>query len=550
MKKYLLRIFAVLLLFIPTYLSVYFYLSAKDDPVNENSVYAVDFLDTRGDMTHYEASDPEWSNLIDLLMTIHDSAKNTESLPADLVGTPCITVTYYSYDMKTDYRYYFSAGKPSNSYYQDSDGNAYRIDATDAIKFLDSDFSLCLYDGSIIPVLTVLGMEMPADTLNWSYYSYSNLEHKVSLAEEDDNHPKLESSYRSFEMSFDKLPDEATVSLTDSKGSPVFEGSLSEFQESAVIRNSVRSDTDLTFRIVASWKQGYGNGSSGSADYLFTVHFLFDPAADFWLGEDSVEAGEFVVISGEYIEDPQAISVTATPALSASPLFFVDGDKIRGILPIDQNIVAETEFVIRIQYHTIQKELKLTVLPSSAATKVRKYNYSNLIDLSTRSQKNLDKFTELIAGLPYEQQIYFSGAFRKPDENQNRARFGDTVNNGTSEDQFISNGIAWVSYKGEAIYAANSGKVIYVGETAMGGLTLVIDHGLGLRSVYYCLGEVKVSVGDRVNSDTLVATGGGKSGYTDGHTCYLELWVGSTPVAYYSIVEGGRTGEIVFGEPS
>lgn len=550
MKKYFIRILAVLLLFIPTYLSIYFYLSAKDDPVDENSVYAVDFLDTRGNTTHYESSDPEWSELIDLLMTVHDSAKNTESLPSDLVGSPCITVTYYSYDLKTDYKYYFSPGKPSNSYYLDKDGNAYRIDATEAIKFLDSDYSLCLYDGSVTPILTVLGSEIPAKSLDWSYYSYSNLEHKVPLPEDDRKQQSLESSYRSFEMSFDKLPDEASVSLTDAKGNSLFEGSLSEFQASSVIRDTVRSDTDLTFCVEASWEQGYGNNSAGNAEYLFTVHFLFDPAADFWLGEDSVEAGEFVVISGEYVEDLQAIQVTATPSLSSSPIFFADGDKVRGILPIDWNIVSEnTEFVIRIQYHTVQKELKLSVLPSSASIKVRKYNYSNLIDLSTRSQENLELFTRLIADLPYEQQIYFTGAFRKPDENQNRARFGDIVNNGTASDQFISNGIAWVSYKGDPIYAANSGKVLYAGETAMGGLTLIIDHGLGLRTVYYCLGEVKVAVGDMVTSETLIATGGGKSGYTDGHTCYLEFWVGSTPIAYYSIVEGGRTGEIQFGEP-
>lgn len=546
MKKYILRIAAVLALFIPTYLAIFFYVGAKDDPVDSNSVFAVDFLDTRGKMTHYERSDPEGEKLIALFLSINDSAMSSDSLPSELEDAEYISLTYYSYDMQTEYRYYFSPGKPSSSYYTDHDGNAYRIPAMQAIEFLDSDFSACLYESSVTPVLTVLGKEYPADEMEWKYYSYSGTDpHTVPLTNTDSKIPTLKTSYKSFDFGFDRLPDESAVTVTDAKGNPIFEGSLIEYQDSAVVYKTVRADTTLIFTIDAVWNAGYGKSGFGSAAYSFRVDVLFDPDASFWLSTDHVETGEFAVLSGMYVEDLDALEVSCTPSIGYRPIFFSDGDLVRALLPIPFDAdAAETDYTITIKYHSIVRTLKLTVQPSTANVKTRKYNYSNLIDLSTRSKENLGDFIELISSLPYEQQIYFSGIFRTPDESQNRARFGDPVNNGKEADRFISNGIAWVSYKGQAVYAANSGKVIYVGETAMGGNTVVVDHGLGLRSVYYCLGTVTVQVGDFVTSESQIGTGGGKSGYTDGHTCYQEFWVGSVPVSHYPLARE----EIVFGE--
>jgi murein DD-endopeptidase MepM/ murein hydrolase activator NlpD len=84
----------------------------------------------------------------------------------------------------------------------------------------------------------------------------------------------------------------------------------------------------------------------------------------------------------------------------------------------------------------------------------------------------------------------------------------------------------------------------------MGGVTIVIDHGLGLRSVYYCLEKSTVAVGDIVEGGAQIATGGGNKGYTDDHTCYFELWVKGTPVSYFPLISGGRNGKIVFGDIS
>lgn len=548
-KKIILKIIAVLALFIPTYLAVFFYLSAKDDPVDEGSVYAVDFLDTRGRATHYEKDDPTGQALISLFMEIHESAMNTDSLPSDLEKAPFIAMTYYSYDLETSYRYYFSPSKPSSSYYTDQNGNAYRIPATQAIEFLDSDFSACLYESSIAPVLRVLGQDYPADSMEWSYYSYSG-DQPHTVVTQGDAGGRLSASYRDVSLEFDRLPDESAVTVSNSAGGLIFEGSYPEFLESSAIVHTVKGDTTLIFAVEASWEdESSRRDGFGHASYSFRVDVVYDPNPLFWLGEDSVEVGEFAVLSGIHVDDPDALEVTFSPDVGCQPIFFTDGEYVRALLafPFDPD-AGRTLCTVTVRYQSTVQQLQLTLNPCSATLKTRKYNYSNQVKLTARSEKNVRAFTDLLTTLPYGEQIFFTGPFGKPDENQNRARFGDTVDNGKQDERFLSPGIAWVCYKEEPVLAAGAGKVIYAGKTDLYGETVIVDHGLGLRSVYGCLGSLSVEVGDFVAGGDTVGTGGGKSGYTDGHTCYQEFWVGGTPVSHYPLVAGGRTEGIVFGE--
>lgn len=551
-KKILIAAFTVALLFIPTYFAIGSYITAKDAPVEKKSITSLDFCDLNGVVTKYDRSDDTGKKLIDILMEVHDSARSVTSLPEELTDSEYISVTYYSYDLTSEYKYYFSSAKPSNSYYLDLDGNAFIINASAAISFLDSDFSSSLYKGSSVPVLTLNGKTVAPDKCDWSYYSYSNVRHDVSPKTADIN-GKVECSYRSFDPKFSRVPDKSAIKVTDKTGNMIFSGSLDTFLEKDYFRKNIKDDLTVNIEISAEWEPLSGGGSGGKIEYSFVIDFVFDPLAAFWLGESTIESGEFVVLSGKYIEidDLSQIKVTVSPEIKFNPIFYRDGDCIRTLIPFTLfDPEKEATYKITVNYLNKTTELDLDVKPSTAKVKERKYNYQGVIDMTTRSKANFDAFRQLIAGLPCEDKVYFSGSFLTPDEKQNRARFGDTVNNGTEEEKHISNGIAWVCYKNQPVYASNSGKVIYVGNTVMGGLTVVIDHGLGLRSVYYCLDTSTVKVGDIVEKGAQIATGGGKQGYTDDHTCYFELWLGDTPVSYYPLAEGGRNGEIVIGDLS
>ncbi len=552
LKKVLLSVFAVLLLFIPTYLAIDAYFSAKDEPVDKKSVSSLEFCDLNNKTTSYDRSTDEGAKIIDILMNVHSTARVCSSLPDGLEDAEYISVIYHSYDLSSEYKYYFSSAKPSSSYYVDNEGNAYHIDASAAISFLDSDFSASLYDGSEMPTLLLNDSEVYPVSSGWSYQSYSGLVHNV-LPKQVESENSTSCSYRQFSLKFDRAPNETSVKVTDAAGAELYSGSLDNLTDTEFFRKNIKSNCTLTVDITAKWDGIYGSNAGGEISYKLAVDFIFDPLASFTLGEESIESGEFVVLSGKYIEaeDISAVKVSVSPKIDFEATFFTDGEYIRTIIPFTLTDKSTSQvYTITINYHDVKTELSLNVLPSTANNKVRKYNYRNVIDMSTRSEENYAAFVSLIENLPYESEVYFSGEFLIPDESQNRARFGDTVNNGTESQKHISNGIAWVCYKNQPVYATNKGKVIYVGETVMGGVTIVIDHGLGLRSVYYCLEKSTVAVGDIVESGAQIATGGGNKGYTDDHTCYFELWVKGTPVSYFPLISGGRNGKIVFGDIS
>jgi len=133
-----------------------------------------------------------------------------------------------------------------------------------------------------------------------------------------------------------------------------------------------------------------------------------------------------------------------------------------------------------------------------------------------------------------------------------RAKYGDTINNtSSSKDKFTSGGYAFVAYSNTEILAMNYGTVISIASTEYGGKTVVVDHGLGLRSVYYCLKTVSVMEGEYVKPGTVIGKGSQKSaGYTDGITAYVELWVHDVPVSAEFLANGGRTAMIIYGNPT
>ncbi len=69
-------------------------------------------------------------------------------------------------------------------------------------------------------------------------------------------------------------------------------------------------------------------------------------------------------------------------------------------------------------------------------------------------------------------------------------------------------GIDWASVKNATIKTSNDGMVIYKGYLGLYGNTIVIDHGMGLSSLYAHTSTQKVEIGDIVNAKQSIAKTG------------------------------------------
>ncbi len=75
---------------------------------------------------------------------------------------------------------------------------------------------------------------------------------------------------------------------------------------------------------------------------------------------------------------------------------------------------------------------------------------------------------------------------------------------------------------GVPVYAINDGRVIFAKNLTNDGNTLVIDHGLGIYSLYLHLNEFKVSLGDMVKRGDVIATVG-NTGYSLGSHLHFSV---------------------------
>jgi murein DD-endopeptidase MepM/ murein hydrolase activator NlpD len=95
---------------------------------------------------------------------------------------------------------------------------------------------------------------------------------------------------------------------------------------------------------------------------------------------------------------------------------------------------------------------------------------------------------------------------------------------GQEVDHQVHLGIDLASTSMVPIKAANSGVVAYAAYLGIYGEMVIIDHGLGLFSLYSHLSQIDVTVGDAVTKETVIGLSG-KSGMAGGDHLHFSVLV-------------------------
>jgi murein DD-endopeptidase MepM/ murein hydrolase activator NlpD len=109
--------------------------------------------------------------------------------------------------------------------------------------------------------------------------------------------------------------------------------------------------------------------------------------------------------------------------------------------------------------------------------------------------------------------LLFKGPFAQLGNSQVEAGFADHrtyVYERKEVDQQVHLGFDLASYTGTPIVAANHGKVLFADELGIYGNTVIVDHGMGVQSLYAHLSSIAVSAGDTVGKQQEI----GRSGMT------------------------------------
>ncbi len=136
-------------------------------------------------------------------------------------------------------------------------------------------------------------------------------------------------------------------------------------------------------------------------------------------------------------------------------------------------------------------------------------------------------------------EILWRGPFKQLINTAVEAGFADQrtyVYNGRDVDHQVHLGFDLASVAAAPVHAANRGRVVHAGWLGIYGNCVILDHGMGLQSLYAHLSSIAVKVGDMVESDGLLGHTG-STGLAGGDHLHFTMLLGGhavTPIDWWS----------------
>ena len=154
---------------------------------------------------------------------------------------------------------------------------------------------------------------------------------------------------------------------------------------------------------------------------------------------------------------------------------------------------------------------------------LRRKNNQYLMDLSKKSAP----------------EMFFKDAFQQLGNSQVEAKFADTrtyTYKGKDVDKQVHLGFDLAKTANVSIVASQRGRVVHASDLGIYGNCVVIDHGMGVLSLYGHLSSIGVKVGDTVEKGQELGRSG-MTGLAGGDHLHFTMLVGGqqvTPVDWWS----------------
>ncbi|MBO5415754.1 MAG: M23 family metallopeptidase [Clostridia bacterium] len=479
-----------------------------------------------------EEEDPEKATA-DTLVSIFDSIlKNrTEAQRAPNLAerTPLRAVVTVA-DTSDEYLCYFSEDDDDN-YCVDSSEKVYLISTVDAQHFMTSQYAETLYAESIPPLLyTSAGDAVTPVSVDWKYQDISGAMRSAQKAKT----AEAELMYNmagALGISFDTEPDECSVKIYKS-GIVIYTGTYTNMSEIIV-----EPGTTLQLKVDAIWKASPEKKYAGTVSYDFKV--LLRDRSEFILNKTELTTGDFIAVACTNILDPSKISFKSEPDIGFTPKFFEDGDIVRALIPFGDNLEAgdySLTFVYGAAEETISVALSAHPNPDTSYTvddtkEPELFKNTVSADLIFKDiMKKLDS--------SHTDYIFFRSSF---DDYSNQSAtktyaYGYTFKTSDDTVTHTIKGEFWSSDEGKdaPVTALNSGYVAYSGSCDYLGNFVVLEHGMGLRTVYGHLESNNVKAGDYVKKGEIVGYTGKLNKFSD-EGVFIQCYIFDTPVDYSKI---------------
>jgi len=542
MKKKIIAALCIIAVFIPTYLAIAYYMKAQNAPVTEKTVDSLTVSDINGNRFVFDKKTEDSKEMIRFFVEMNDHAKTVSELPSQLRDSKYYEAVYSSYNKDKKYKYYF-VPDGLESYFIDPQGKVYNIKKDDASRFLSTKYAESLYPAAYTPTLKVSDSSiLPPTTIDWKYKTASGSFLPASYTG-NGNTPVSYPVSGNLNLAFSVEPDYVNIKITEGTNI-IYNGLYSELSASVI----GEKNKTYTVEIHAKWYENAEKNNYGEAKYQFTAN-VSAPAV-FYLGKQTIEQGEFVVLTGKNVIDKNAITFTSTPSINYTPVFYEENDYVVALIPISLALEYNDKYTFKITANGATQELNLSVTERKPASTLV---YKVTADVAKlRTAATIQEFKNALKSTVEKNETvrYWDGLFTEAIDTSKatgpkiltgfgRIRRVEDKNTGKLIEEYTHTGVDYVYlYDTTEVLAANKGKVVYIGEQKVSGRLVVIDHGYGLKSWYMHMGSINVGLGDIVEKGAVIGTAG-KTGFTQSINLHHEMTVNGVSVSPYVLQEEG-----------
>lgn len=539
MKKTIITIIAVLLIFIPTYIAIANYIATNNAPITAKYVEKVKI--SYDEETVFEIIKKDTPDDIKAVIALNENATPVSELPEPLKDEKFFMVTFYSGSVTEECKYYLKLNG-EQSYYVNAKGEGFKLRNEDVLKFLGTPYANFLYatnDDVTLPQLSTASGTKPIipASVEWTYNADG--ENPVAI-----KGFKTTDEIISYDMEggisldFAVPADDYDVIVLDKDSNEIFkQQGVTDLTQIPLGNNGT-----VTLMITAHWYEDESRAYHGNATYNFKAALL--AGAEFYLGETKIDRGDFVTITGYNVADPARIEFTSEPDIGFTPTFYRDGDKVVALVPIKPDLDHKS-YQFTLSYGSVSQPITLEVAAKKFGNKT--HTMSELVATNRRSEEALAEFDKIFAELcaTSSETKYFDGIFidyePKPDGigiATIACGFGHMRTISSTKESYRNIGVDFKCKEGVELPACNNGVVVYADQTVYGGKMVVIDHGFGLKTWYLHLDSINVNVGDEIKTNDIIGKAG-KTGFTETNGVYTIMTVGNVPVCPYGPWESG-----------
>ncbi|MBX4189424.1 M23 family metallopeptidase [Candidatus Parcubacteria bacterium] len=180
----------------------------------------------------------------------------------------------------------------------------------------------------------------------------------------------------------------------------------------------------------------------------------------------------------------------------------------------------------RLEKNLVVTERKLESAPLGIPGKLG----GNTKEAEEKVVASLAQENAILAALPTSTTTLWSEAFTFPISNPVVTDvYGYNRLTGTGASTIIHKGTDFRAPEGTPVLAMNAGVVRLAKKFTIYGNTVVIDHGLGLQTLYMHLSQTNVQVGERVERGQVIAKSG-QTGYAEAAHLHISVRIGGISI--------------------